>query len=115
MIKRQWRIERIVAVQREYCVALAAVGLLESELRQNPSFGEGAGWSMADARALGDNLEATYLIRLYAEFEVGLRDYWRNYLKRESLPWVNARHSVRGRRCPNPLWHRRPGTPLAEA
>ena len=36
--------------------------------------------------AFRDNLQATYIIRIYAEFEAALRDYWLTYLKRSTRP-----------------------------
>lgn len=36
--------------------------------------------------ACSENLEITYLVRLFAEFEDNLRDYWRHGRKRKSKP-----------------------------
>ena len=75
-MKRQVRIERIKAVEREYLAAKAAIRLLEQRLHSNPTFGLNSRWRSKDARNLRNNLEDTFLIRLYAEFEAGLRDAW---------------------------------------
>jgi hypothetical protein len=85
MGKRQERIERIKDVWREYVAATVAVQLLEDRLRSNPNFlTEDA--SFRDAVHLRANLEGTFLIRLFAEFESGLRDAWRNAFRRTTHP-----------------------------
>lgn len=83
-MKRQERLDRIRAVEREYLAAQAALGLLGDALRADPSFLRTAGLRPADARNLSENLEATYLVRMFAEFEAGLRDAWKNYFRRRS-------------------------------
>ena len=37
-----------------------------------------------------ENLELTYLIRMFAEFESGLLDYWKNGLGKRSRPGASA-------------------------
>lgn len=86
MMKRQERIERIVAVHREYLAAAAAMDLLEERLRSDPQFGVAGGWRSRDARKLRESLEATFLLRLCAEFESGLRDAWQNFFHRPTHP-----------------------------
>jgi hypothetical protein len=86
MNKRQQRIERILAVEREYQAATAGVDLLKDSLRADPRFGAAQGWRSRDARNLEDNLEGTFLLRLYAEFEAGLRDVWKSYFGRDTHP-----------------------------
>jgi hypothetical protein len=41
---------------------------------------------MTNARDWARNLEATYLVRLFAVFEQALRDYWSKSLKRTTHP-----------------------------
>jgi hypothetical protein len=86
MIKRQQRIEWIAAVAKEYLAAQSAADLLSEQLRANPSYGRNKGWDGKAGAAFDENLEATYLIRLYAEFEAGLRDYWENHLRKVTHP-----------------------------
>ena len=86
MIKRQLRIGRIEAVQQEYLAAKTAAGLLIAETKPNPSYGYSKGWEPRAGDAFVNNLEATYIIRIYAEFETGLRDYWLTYRKRDTRP-----------------------------
>ena len=86
MIKRQLRIERINAVLQEYLAANTAAGLLISQTQPDPSYGYTRGWEPKAGSAFVKNLEATYIIRIYAEFEAGLRDYWLTYWKQTTRP-----------------------------
>lgn len=86
MIKRQWRLERIVRIAQEYTAAETASYLLTTQLQADPSYGKAFGWSARAGYDFGKNLAATYVIRIYAEFEAGLRDYWQTYLGQLSHP-----------------------------
>lgn len=86
MIKRQLRIQRINAVHQEYLAAQTAANLLGDEMQQDPGYGRSHGWAPKAGDDYLDNLEATYIIRLYAEFEAGLRDYWLTFRKKDSHP-----------------------------
>jgi hypothetical protein len=88
-----------------------------------------------DARDLRANLESTFLLRLFAEFESGLRDAWQHALARPTQPpmrdllpavaarclvpqdWLDAADAVREHR--NALVHEGPAVvepiPIAEA
>ncbi len=86
MKEREKRQQRILAVEREYRAAKMAVELLNREIQQNPALGKPYGWRMPDAKQVQENLEPTFIIRLYAEFEAGLREAWEYYFKRTSNP-----------------------------
>jgi hypothetical protein len=86
MIKRQQRIEWIAAVAKEHLAAKTAADLLRAQLQADPNCGTNQGWEARDGAAFTDNLESTYIVRLYAEFEAGLRDYWANHLNRPTHP-----------------------------
>lgn len=86
MIKRQQRIEWIAAVAREYLAAKSAADLLAAQLHADPNYGTTQGWDARDGAAFNENLESTYIVRLYAEFEAGLRDYWANHLNKTTHP-----------------------------
>src|SRR4051794_13246177 len=86
MIKRQLRIAWIAAVEKEYFAARSAAELLQAQLRADPNYGRSHGWEARDGVAFNAKLEATYIVRLYAEFEAGLRDYWANHLNRTTHP-----------------------------
>src|SRR5580704_4559051 len=86
VIKRQQRIEWIAAVAKEYLAAKSAADLLKTHLQADPNYGASQGWEARDGVAFKDNLESTYMIRLIAEFEAGVRDYWANHLNRTTHP-----------------------------
>ena len=86
MIKRQVRIQRLEAVAAEYRAGHTAANLLNAELKGNPNYGDAHGWTPRAGRDFRDNLEATFIVRLYAEFEATLRDYWLNFLGRDTEP-----------------------------
>ncbi len=86
MIRRQQRIKWIAAVAKEYLAAKSAADLLETQLQADPNYGGRNGWEARDGVAFKANLESTYIVRLYAEFESGLRDYWKNHLNRTTHP-----------------------------
>jgi hypothetical protein len=64
------------AIEREWRVASIAAATLGEHLRANPSALAEAQLKPTDYRNFRDNLEPTYLIRVFAEFEVGLREAW---------------------------------------
>ena len=86
MSQRQARIDRIVAVEREYWAAAVAVDLLQKQLDADPAFLSAQKLRSRDARSLRSHLEGTYVIRLCAEFEGGLRDAWENAFGRQTHP-----------------------------
>jgi hypothetical protein len=86
MNKRHRRIQRIAAVLQEYLAAESASELLAAETDADPSYGEARGWEPRAGVSFSRNLNATYLIRMYAEFEAGLRDYWRTHLGHATHP-----------------------------
>ncbi|MBW3539298.1 MAG: hypothetical protein KY476_03435 [Planctomycetes bacterium] len=101
MIKRQQRLERIARVEQEYLAARTAASLLTERLRGNPSYGRDQGWESRAGADFSENLEATYLIRMYAEFEAGLRDYWQSHHGKDTRPAMRQliRHAI-----PSPLF-----------
>lgn len=86
MTKRQSYFERFNAVGREHETAKFAVELLMGLLRTNPSFLRRFELGQRDAIRLRDNLESTFLIRIFAEFEAGLRDAWQDAFHRQTQP-----------------------------
>jgi hypothetical protein len=86
MKKQQFWIERMRGIERQDLAAAAAVDLLQETLSADPSFGANAGWKQSDARILSDELDKTFLVRLYALFESGLRDYWKSERKKNTRP-----------------------------
>ena len=86
MIKRQQRIHWITAVLQEYLAASTASDLLTDQTRTNPEYGWDKGWEPRAGQAFADNLDATYILRIYAEFEAAIRDYWLTYLGHTTRP-----------------------------
>jgi len=86
MIERQQRIAWIEAVLEEYLAASTAADLLAARTKIDPSFGNRHGWTARAGVAFAENLEATYIIRIYTEFEAALRDYWLRFLKKLTRP-----------------------------
>ena len=85
MNRRQEWLERIKRVELEYLAVSEGLALLTDAVRSggrplatrlNPSH-------LQTAR---ENLEDTYLIRLYAVFEAGLREAWKDCFGRHSRP-----------------------------
>lgn len=86
MTRNQRRMERIRAIEREYRVALVAAGDLGERLRADLSALDAEGLEFVDYRNFREDLEATYLIRLFAEFEAGLREAWELAFRRTTVP-----------------------------
>jgi hypothetical protein len=86
MIKRQQRIKRISAVHEEYLAAKTASMLLAAQTKANSKYGYDHGWEPRAGMAFAANLEATYIIRIYAVFEAALREYWLTHRKQITRP-----------------------------
>ncbi len=68
--------ERIKEVEREYQATRAAVERLIKQSRADPNvLREAANTKVSDVRAAEQNLEGTYLVRLFAAFEAALKSY----------------------------------------
>ncbi len=66
---------RIKAVEREFeSVRLAVDRLLADSSRDSAILEPGV--ELRDVRQASNHLSGTYIIRLFAEFETGLREYW---------------------------------------
>ena len=68
--------ERLRRVEREYLAARAALSYAEREWASIRHRDEWSGRTLGQVAEALFRLEATYLIRLFAEFEAILRDYW---------------------------------------
>lgn len=70
---------------------------LEQALLSDPGLLTAGGLTTVDLRTYQRMLHDTYFIRLFAEFETGLRDYWKNGLRRRSearmMDLINSIHS----------------------
>ena len=74
--KKTDRCGRIKAVEREYQVAELARDALEDALTHHSGLLTAGGLTAVDLRTYRSKLHDTYFIRLFAEFETGLKDYW---------------------------------------
>ncbi|SFI78353.1 hypothetical protein SAMN05421753_112104 [Planctomicrobium piriforme] len=72
----EW-LRRIKAVEREYAVVLAAVSHFREVIRHDPLLLPSE-LQMRDCTAASNGLEATYIVRMFAEFEAGLRQFWQS-------------------------------------
>lgn len=70
----EW-LERVKAVEREYSAMRRAADDLLRRVRIDSSE-LGRDLRQRDLVRAADRLEATYVIRLFAEFETALREYW---------------------------------------
>lgn len=83
--KKTDRSERMKAVEREHRTAELARAALEDALALDSGLLTDSGLTAADLRAWKGKLEDTYFIRLFAEFETGLKDYWKNGLGKDPM------------------------------
>jgi hypothetical protein len=70
----EW-LTRIKAVERQHAAIRFATERVLEAVRQDPTILQRA-LEPRDIREASDHLEATYLVRLFAEFESGLRHFW---------------------------------------
>jgi hypothetical protein len=105
MTSKQRRMEQIRAIEREYLVVLIAAEDIGERLRADPSALDTEELEFADYRNFRENLEATYLIRLFAEFEAGLREAWELAFRRTTVPSVrDLIDSLHAQRLLPDLW-----------
>jgi hypothetical protein len=81
--KKTDRSDRIKSVERQYFVAERARESLEAALKAHSALLTGIGLNAADLQAFKSNLLDTYFIRLFAEFETAIKDYWKNGLNED--------------------------------
>jgi hypothetical protein len=74
--RRDWS-SRIKAVERQYNTARFAAERLCAELRHDPSIETQSPAPLYVNETLR-TLEVTYVVRMFAEFESGLRSFWRS-------------------------------------
>jgi len=118
--ERHQRLELVRAVEREYQDSALAVGMLLEEAINQGEFARVHRLDPASIRETRENLERTYTVRIYAEFEATLRTYWRDWRGRTTQPptqhlidaltpnltpqdWIDQVHAVR--RYRNALVH----------
>lgn len=93
-MKRQERLERVREIERELHAARYAAELLESALEENSGLLAEESFGVRDFRIWREKLDGTYLIRMFAEFEAGLRDVWVNHFKKPADKHVPVRDLI---------------------
>src|SRR5258708_1052180 len=86
MKQRPHRLGRIKAVEREYRVARLALTNLNVAARIDPTMLAGEELKPSDAASAAANLEMTFLLRLFAEFEATLREVWDRCFRQTTTP-----------------------------
>ena len=69
---------RIKAVEREYTTVRLAMNRLDQHAKDNPAILTGD-LRIRDITTASNRLEGTYIIRLFAEFETGLRQFMKAF------------------------------------
>jgi len=88
---RQGFLQHLRSIENEYLTAALSVRRLRATARGDHSLLRNEGLTVGDLEACQGNLESTYVIRLFAEFEAPLRLYWRDARRRASWETINAR------------------------
>jgi hypothetical protein len=105
MTPKQRRLGRMRAIEREWLVASIAAEDLGERLRADPSALAGERLKIADYRSFRDDLELTYFIRLFAEFEAGLREAWAIAFRQSTTPRMQDLIDSIAARCHiSPSW-----------
>ena len=76
---------KIKAVEKEYQVAVIARDVLGAEMKKRPALLTKEGLQNLHFDDFSENLNSTYLVRMFTEFESGLRDFWKIHLKKKSV------------------------------
>ena len=92
-MNRQIFFKSIKGAQEEWRVAALAVGRLYNQAKTDPSVlrRKHEILSITHIKNCLDHLEATYIVRLFAEFEAALRTYWRSAGKQRR---THTRHLI---------------------
>lgn len=98
-MRRQERLDRLRAVEREFIVAGVSLEFLHEGVRTRPEALASRDLRPRDAIEFAENLEPTYLVRLFAEFESALRDVWAKGYRRKSEPAVRTLIDSVATRC----------------
>jgi hypothetical protein len=91
----EWQ-SRIKAVEREYLAMRQAADHFLQATRDDPTIRRG-NLRHGEMLAASKNLEGTYVIRLFAEFETGARQYWST--QRDTHPQTAGLLDVLAARC----------------
>ena len=93
---------RIKVVEREYAAMRLAADRFLAEVRHDPGLLT-SDLRPRDAVHAASHLEGTYVVRLFAEFETGLRSYWRSVRRTRPSAEVLIERIADLRRIPDDL------------
>ena len=83
LMYRKDLVAKMGLIEQEYRAAALAVSDLVRQVLRDPSVLHAATVLPADLRRCRDNLESTYLVRMFAVFEEGLREARRLVYRRD--------------------------------
>ncbi len=89
-MSRQRPTEQLHGVEREFLAAALATGRLRAAARNDPTILASAQLRPAHLEACARNLQPTYVVRLFAEYEAALRLYWRGSRRRKTWNTIGA-------------------------
>lgn len=89
-MKLQERFESINICEHMCEAAKAATAYFYGVCRKNPNIISGRLFRLRDIKNCNEDIEDTYLVRLFALFEVTLRNFLEKSLRRKSKPDVSA-------------------------
>lgn len=89
-MKKQRFLDRLASVKNECGAATLGVERLRQDAAHDPTILEGQDFESDDLLPCLRNLESTYLVRLFAEFEACLRLYWREVRRRPTWKTIGA-------------------------
>jgi hypothetical protein len=95
-MKRQLRLDRLKSVEREYGIAIAALDMLQRLIQGDPNVLDHQGLAVSDLRIYSEWLPATYIVRIFAEFEAALRELWQS-IRDTDPPVADLIYSIAGR------------------
>ena len=106
MRKRDKCIEAIRAVAREFDVALASSDALNEALDARSDFLTHRRLNHQDLGQFRNNLEATYIIRIFAEFEAVLREFWHARVRKSNPLMSQLIKSIASRQKARTDWYK---------
>ncbi len=98
MSKRQNCLNRLRAIEREFLAGRLAARRLKNAIEGDPTLLPPP-LTPRDVHRLNSNLEATFLVRLFAEFEAGLREVWADWCQKKTAPRMEELLNSLAARC----------------
>ena len=89
-MNRQQHLDRVTTAENEYHIASLALRRLREAVGADQAILRDEHLSAAHLLVCQRNLEPTYVVRLFAEFEASLRTYWRDFRKLGTWSTIGA-------------------------